>query len=614
MKNDKTSHHSLSFKACLIIVVTILCLVLVILLFLCDYILVDHLYNAIQINYFSKKIIEPMIDRNANLTQAYNIRIKSLKDILLESRLINIKILLEFTNTSYDHSVTPTDQFDDKPNYYMLTSNLDPSDTNHNVSNRNMFNLISYFAFIFQSNFDKGIQIQELIIIDKTTKNYLTYCDNIGKEYLFFQELSTNDQVLNFIDETSKKYNFSDFIVHNQYQYDSYLNYLKFISFKMLFGSATPYDFILGMRLKKHAADRLFNIQKTNMTVISYQYSFAKEIEKRLHYISSSDFLDSFYNYAMINMFEYNSVQYQANFDQEMTYINSKLSTYFKLLSQDGNEEGLLYYKLNWKKELTILSKIFYSILQQYNDTEEIDIVKDADCNLKQNEILCEAQKGIDSYSFDISNYTSDPLQNINNETDDALKDFYRYVQSVNILSQELKYGNSKIVIETDVFIDGNTKIPTKFLIYNQSINNLLAVNIEIIENEFYTDSKNQFVSSMNYDKALMKWLLVGSCCIVFALSFILGYLEVNTTIQRLKTISKLKTNFFICKLNMQNIKCNTEIQDKQDNDMSRWSKTNIYKEEYFKSNNKLIINTAYNHLLNRLEQLNICKHNHKYY
>lgn len=606
MKKEKNKcsfcQKTLLFKTCLIIVMTILSCILISFVFACNHWLITRLYKAMQTNYFSKRIIEPLINRNANLTQAYNIRIKLLDDILLESRLSNIKYLMKFTNDNYNHSIDIDNTFKNK-NYYMK---IKYPTVQHDKDNQDMFNLISKISFLFQSNLNEGIQ--EIILIDKTTKNYFTYCNNIEKEYLYFQELSQNDKSLQFIDNTAKKYEFADFIVNNQYQCDSYLNYLKFISFRQHFGNKAtqrgPYYFLLGLRLKNNAINEMFNIQMTNMTTVLYQYSFGTIIEKQLHYVSLSDFFTSFYNYAMINIFDYNTINYHFNLDQEMTFINSQISTYFKLLSKE-REEGLVYYKSNWDKTIILMSKIFYSTLQKFNALAEIDLFNKIDCDLKRNEILCEARKGIDTYSFNISIYKSNSTRV--NVTDVVLKDFYQYVYSVNSLSQRVKHGNSKIVIE-NVFSTGKNLAPTKFLIYDQSVNNLLAVNIEIINTGFSPESNDDFIYKMNDYRAKMVWMLFASCWIILAISISIGLKELNSTIIRLNRLRRLKTDFFICKLNSKNNDKNNS-EGKHTKDILRWKEENIYKNEFFEENNKTIINCAYNLLIIKLEKLNTCQY-----
>ena len=81
---------------CLLVIIGFFLFFLIFALFIANYFMMKKIYDAINNNYFSKEIIDPIIDRNANFTQAFNVRIKALDELLLESKLYNMQYAIEF--------------------------------------------------------------------------------------------------------------------------------------------------------------------------------------------------------------------------------------------------------------------------------------------------------------------------------------------------------------------------------------------------------------------------------------------------------------------------------------------------------------------------------------
>ena len=74
----------------------ILLFILLIFLLLTFHYLINKLNEAINVKYFSKEIIDPIVNSNSNYTQSFNIRNKIMDDIILENKIYNLRNLLNF--------------------------------------------------------------------------------------------------------------------------------------------------------------------------------------------------------------------------------------------------------------------------------------------------------------------------------------------------------------------------------------------------------------------------------------------------------------------------------------------------------------------------------------
>ena len=86
-----------SIKCVFIGVILFFLLVLISAVIISNFFILSTLYDKINNQDLNAYIIEPVRMKNENFTEILNIRIRTINEILLESKLINLQISMEFS-------------------------------------------------------------------------------------------------------------------------------------------------------------------------------------------------------------------------------------------------------------------------------------------------------------------------------------------------------------------------------------------------------------------------------------------------------------------------------------------------------------------------------------
>lgn len=577
----KCCHIPLFF--CFLLIIGFFLFFLIFSLFIANYFMMKMSFDAINNNYFSTEIIDPIINRNANFTQSFNARIKVLDEILLESKLYNMKYAIEFASAFENKTKNNITEIKIKQNG---TNDLFPNDTSKDASkdasskqadnffvhlneksnNKKMFEMILDVFNSFKENMEEFFGIEEFSIFhDKG--DYLTYCKNWSTQHGYFSNFFFSlkqDDFKKFKGDSG----FTNYIVINQYDINSYLNYIKFYTFTL--NSST---ILLGIRMKSESINSLYNKQNGNVTLVIPIYKNWSLNEKEVFLYPSSSYMFDFLNYGTSDqsLSEHDMGMSKNLFYLENAYQKLNLKTFLNTLYMydlDNNKNTYNYqYLYEWKKEFTLIGQI------AYNATDDKSLLPDGfncgACNKKDDSILCDICVKLGHSQFDMNLYKMSEY----NGTDESLRDFYDCVKNEN--SSQLKYHNPKVQLNNSIFTNKNqTKTPTKTLIYSQISDNLKVENIEIMDSVLYSSIKEDFITSMEGIEKLSNLILLIFCILAFILSMIFLGLEINKTTKRIQTISKLKDLLFCKKdieLNVTNsthlnvIKMEEEIEDSEE-------------------------------------------------
>jgi hypothetical protein len=206
------------------------------------------LYKEINDLYFTNFVIDPIINKKTNKTQAFNIRNEVLDEIYLESKLSNLQIATEFindnlfyqNNINYNMSLHNTKNnsfnpimldksqlFDGKKtgniasveetekDYFIYESGIETEENDFSIFNYNLFSSLTHYLKLFESNLNfnifgkKYLSIKEIFIfnqdINKNNKILLTYCNDWDNDNGLIEGIFKKEKIFNnIINEINK--------------------------------------------------------------------------------------------------------------------------------------------------------------------------------------------------------------------------------------------------------------------------------------------------------------------------------------------------------------------------------------------------------------------------
>ena len=501
IKKCKCSFLRIPLFCCFLTIIGCFLFVLIFALFLANYFMMKNLYSAINDNYFSKEIIDPIINRNANFTQAFNIRIKALDDVYLKSKLLNVKFLKELC-------------IDDK--------------------------LSNCYNTMFL-NFEQKFHIKEIAIKDNNNESIYNERSPFMQDFLNSTLLNTTLEEADGNDNS-----FKDYVVANKYQNDTFFNYIKLFSYRISNNVTT-----IVMRMDSDAIINLYNKQGNNLTTIMHVTDISTTKQIPHIYNIGSDYLSNLFEYGFKHTYHIKTNDpLTAQFAVNKTFITSEVKTFFNLTYMSKEEN---FYNKHWYNEIALLGQIIYYATKQISENNDISEYLPLEYSCTNKNLFCKIAQNITVYPFDMSTYTfSDISSSINNE------DFITAANKSNTFYNQNKYGNAKIQLNNSIFTNGvKTRSPTKILIYNQNINNFKAVNIELMDVKLYASIKEEFIDSMEFTRQISNIILVVFCIVAYIASLLFLSTEINKTIQRIKAISMLK-NLLFCKKGLDNLRNDT--------------------------------------------------------
>ena len=276
---------------CFFIIASLFLIILLGLFLTVGILLMESLYKEINDSYFTNFVIDPIINKKTNSTQAFNIKNEVFDNLYLESKLSNLQISIEFIldnlknenniNNMTKHNTTnnnfkclrrsnknalcgsSNDTTENESNYFIyLNENSDDYDDEY----ENLFSSLTHYMKLFESNLefyifdDKFINIKEMFVylekrikrinesddIINNNKTLLTYCYNWDKENGLIENIYNSQAFNDIINKTNIKRfdkegindtsvdieesnNFRDYLVNNDFDLEktNQLNYLK---------------------------------------------------------------------------------------------------------------------------------------------------------------------------------------------------------------------------------------------------------------------------------------------------------------------------------------------------------------------------------------------------
>ena len=555
--------------------------------------LMKYLYREINDLYFTNFVIDPIINKKTNSTQAFNIKNEVLDSIYLESKLINMQIAAEFNMENLQNSsgqiisemtkhedfkcirtdnssmnICEAGQNDYEDNYFLYINN-NTFDGEEDL--KNLFSSLTYYLRLFENNlefndiFDKKfINIKEYFFYfkkenDDNFKILLTYCNNWDTENGLIENIfktSNFNEIINKINENASETeeyeydNFEEFIVNNDFNNDiiNEFNYLKVKTFIFNYKNIN-YTILVGLRLDSDSIDNLFNKQNSNMTTIApiskltTTKSYLNETSE-LHLLFNSKYFYDFFEYGLKNTISTNNnneMMTNEEYAQKLEYENTNITNFFNLLnyaSRNGEEITYLYNE-NWKEDFITTIKLIVNIIGEYNLSQII--CNEEDINYYYN-ILCELcnENNINGQSEIIFNN----IKNIENDAiiEDLNKTSYYIHNKLKSMGRTNIYYN----LVQDAFTDlQEKKSNTKIFYYNSSVNNKDYNSIEVLNISTYNSLKEEFIKEMEDIEFIVILIRVGFICLFLIISIIKIILEISRSIKRINSIISLKDMLF---------------------------------------------------------------------
>ncbi len=543
---------------------------LIIFIFWSNFLVMTYLYTTINDNYLSQYIILPMSNENENFTQTINIRIKTMEEIIMESKMINMEIMTQFVfnqdvvfesqdliDSNYYQNFEPiyNSNLIQPPKDFFINVELDVKKQNLTRSKfyLNKFKSLSYFLQFFQKNYFFPFEIDEIVIIDPNFLNFILYSKDFNKNEDIIIDSFKQKLVWDSTTKILNKYGFCDYIVENIYSIDdSKFNYVKIHS---THGENPDLEFVFLFRLNYQQLGKVFNTMGNNMTIVFKHDHFFSE-GYSYNFLPISNYLNSFFKYTFDENISQEAemneklITNQPNYlmNQRDNYFLTNFENYFRLLDQQQNwmffNETFIRYNLNLREELLVMSGLFHKILKKHFD---IDIYSDMGITVNSTECYSEKNVQFSNMTCDILNFDENHiLQNLqfgknltNSKTLPIINDTYNH--TLNNKFGEAMYMNYGGIFKSTY---GRT-FEKKFLIYVNKLNNLKIVAIDMLNVEQYYDIEENFINKMYIYSGVIYILLIIFSSVVFFISLFITLRNVDSLLARINAITNLKSHLF---------------------------------------------------------------------
>ena len=568
--------------------------------YITDILLMKALYKEINDLYFTNYVIDPIINKKLNKTQAFNIRNEVLDEIYLESKLSNLQISIEFINENeeyknqmmihntehnsfnsimydrqkiYNGNINSSENLKSENDYFIDQNGGGSSEKDYSTYNFNLYSSLTHYLKFFENNLNfeiygsKYLSIKEYFIYSQDQLNeyrtMLTYCydwdnenglieaiyiaNNFNKIMKEINERRYNDTYLHSkeedFDENDNQWgDYSQYIVRNDFKEKiDELNLLKFKAFNITIFNET-YFFLIGLRLDKDSMVNLFNKQNSNMTTIVPVTDLTSENsnlnQTEFHLIYDSKYFSNFYEYGIKNLIYSTNLKISSQFSDEVNYQNTNAETFFNVLHyyEQSNEYLDVLYNQIWKAEFIVIGQIIKKIIGD-NYFPQVSCGQD---EKDYNNILCDMNK--DLYVSESIIYFGDII----NKKDSIFYDlngtaFYIHEQLHSIGRSTIYY-----ILIQNVFTDlEEKKSNIKIFYYNISVNNLNYHNIEVLNVTTYNSVKEEFIKEMDSIEFIVTIIRVCFSIVFLIISLIKIIKEVFNSIKRINDIISLKDMLF---------------------------------------------------------------------
>jgi hypothetical protein len=554
---------------------------LIVTIFYTNYIIMSYLYKNVNQFYLTQYVIQPISNLNENFTQTMTLRIKTIEQIILESKLMNIGAMTEFVMKNEIKSL-PSYKIEssiDENNYNAdlngeglrkipdMFINITSKEGSPQENTYNKFLILSEFLSFINKNSDVPFIIEEMMILDLKRMEYLTYTKNFKRPKQFIQSDFTTSYIWEEIQKKFVDHKFLDYIVENIYSQDSnYFNYVKL--FRQNFTiDGEEHVYYIFFRLNYIEIKKIFDKIGNNMTIL-FQYESILQKRMNLNYLPISNYMSLFFRYGI--RYYINPNESLADYllsrtvEQLENYKLTDLSVYFNTLNNydfwnKSFNKDQIRYNLNFYNEFRIISGLFYKILKIYFDYKDIrqvlgnsnpyfenyvydksNILNYTECvksiNDTYSEMMCDIIKFDETFTLhDLSLPGMNSNDNMNSPDE--------YSKTLDLLLKS-NFGQPLYLQESNIFTSSKGRsFNKKFIIYMSRINNLQVVSLNMVNMEDYYDLEEKFTGNISFYSKVTMFLLMFFCIAVFFVSLIITNRSANSMLKRLVWLKDLKSS-----------------------------------------------------------------------
>lgn len=559
--------------------------------YITDILLMKALYKEINDLYFTNFVIDPIINKKTNKTQAFNIRNEVLDEIYLESKLSNLQISIEFINENqnymdkmaihntehnsfnaimlerqkiYNGETNSSEKLKSEEDYFIVQSGSGGNDNDYSGFNFNLYSSLTHYLKHFEKNLNfeiygkKYLSIKEYFIYSQDQynefKTLLTYCNDWDNENGLIEAIYRANNFNNIMKEINeRRYNdtgyddnqgsdYAQYIARNDFKEKiDELNLVKFKAFNITIFNEN-YSFLIGLRIDKESMVNLFNKQNSNMTTIVPVTDLTSENSNlnrtEFHLIYESKYFSNFFEYGIKNLIYSTNLKISSQLSEEVNYQNTNTETFFNVLhyyEQDNEYLEVLYNEI-WKAEFIVIGQIIKKIV----------------ANIDFPQILCEeGQKDYENILCDIDKnlFVSESIINFGDIINKKDSNFHDLNETSFYIHQQLyDIGRTTIYyfLIQNVFTDlEEKKSNIKIFYYNISVNNLNYNNIEVLNVTTYNSVKEEFIKEMDSIEFIVTIIRIGFSIIFLIISLVKIIKEVFNAIKRINNIISLKDMLF---------------------------------------------------------------------
>ena len=212
---------SYSIKCLFITTIISYVCIFIFVIFYLNYYIISQLYIEVNNNYVKHYLTEPMSNLNENTTKAIEIRLRSIEQVMMESKILNLQLLTKLTfekNISFHKSYNGIFEYELKISDNSLIKNM-------TYFNDNLKFILDYT----NNNYFVDIVPQEIVLFEKTSNTSIALYNDWEKNRPFLR-----NYIHDYYDHINiNSYNnFHDIIIDNQFSIEDYFNYQKYHFFK----------------------------------------------------------------------------------------------------------------------------------------------------------------------------------------------------------------------------------------------------------------------------------------------------------------------------------------------------------------------------------------------
>jgi hypothetical protein len=542
--NTETTTKGKSIKSVFVASVFLFLIFFIFVIFYSNFLIIKSLYDEINQNYLRQYVIEPLSNLNENFTKSAEIRLRIQEQIILESKMQNLKIMANFA-LSNNFKFNSTNNFLGYEYYYYNQTN------DSYKSDKLFFDNFRNYLYYSRFNFFEDFKPEEVIAYNPSSGNSLYLYNDYDRNRPYLRKYLSDNYDTIYNDVGKNKFKTADYIVVNPISIQDYYNYVKVISFTT--------DVSESSALKSLTIAMRFNIQDTQ-TILnrdSKNITFLFQTAESDSYFPTSSTMADFFNFGLdvlqlnrtylVDLMESLSSHRREIVRMSLLY---NLDNFFTLLNLRDDDLNPIGFNPQLDNEFFVLGSLFYTIEKMYfgkdvfqlppynlgNKLTACNSFATAQRNSKISPINCEIATFDQESLLTISIYKA----NMTTVSDMSSNIF-------NLISQkfgESKYYSISVFQNQDKSIMGAYNLK-KILVYISQINNLKFIAIEILNLESFSNVESFFIQTTTKNSNILIIILGIFCLIVFLFSIMISLSSINQLISRIHALNEIKNQIF---------------------------------------------------------------------